>query len=328
MIESRVAQIADKEAQGQIIGNLRDDGHTTAYHELVVGELLERAHCQVEYSPRLLSKDEAALTPDWIITLPSGGKAIVEVVTLEAPQDRVKPFQQYGRICDCIARLPHPYLIGLSSRTDYDEMTLDDLEANNDSSIDDEFLRSNTPKKVARAIDQWLKTEPPMGSRLRVIGGYAKIIAQHSSKNGCICIPPVDVFTVDDLRPSKSIKGKFAKYADLAERDEIGYIIAIVTEAGSGHDAETLQMVLHGNPRASLQLHRDDKGQEKVVIGEWYQGDDGLLRPDRTLPELSGVLVIEAGGLDMAVNYIPNPYAARPVELDALPNHYDQTKPR
>jgi hypothetical protein len=226
-IETLVAQLPQRD-RGMLIPKLRsNENHHETYHELVLGALLAQARFSASYEELI-----GGLTPDWVVR-DDGGRLLMVVEVLTANQSESQADLQRA-VSEILARLQEiPFGLALGIRTKASDPPTDQCDL----------------KQIELGVRKWLAAgSPPVGASICVGGVTLVAIAQDLGWTGVQCIGPATAFRVDCVGLAKKISNKVKKYSSAVSALRLPLVVAVIADAATGHDVETVDNVLNGHP--------------------------------------------------------------------------------
>jgi len=261
-----------------------------AYHELVIGSLLRRRGCQVEYS-----KPVCGMTPDWYVHPRGGGPAlVVEVFTQNASKATAAVQAQ---TCELLGRLKliqadfglHVYF----------------------SPAADPSPPAN--KRTAREISDWLETDPAVGARMTLAGVDFEVLAKGCGWRSVEICAGGNAEYVDIERLRHNIEDKMGKYKCICRKSGVALVVAVVADPSSGISFRSFLNALLGREAVVI---RYEKATGKTVAVEQKRASDGVAASAD--PVLSAVLWADGSPGAWGLTAIYNPNALYPLPPGAL----------
>lgn len=287
-IEACVAGLSQGD-QDKLIPRLRSsENHYQTYHELVVGALLIEAGLTVKYEEEL----DGGVSPDWVVRRSDGQLLMaVEVLTVNPSGDQAGWQRAIDEIFARLDKVP----AGLALQVHVDDP---------DQVPDQQHI-----KLIEIEVRKWLSNGlPPVGSSIGVRGATLTVRAQCSDWTGIQVVGPSRAFIVDYDGLAQKLSAKVRRHGDAASGLHIPLVLAVITDAATQHDVQTIDHVLNGRPSYECLF---DKSSGDILGTRFVRREDALF--DVT-PRLSAVFSAwpVSGGWDMLV--ARNPKAEIPLE--------------
>ncbi|MEY2422850.1 MAG: hypothetical protein QOI95_2917 [Acidimicrobiaceae bacterium] len=271
----------------------------TAYHELCVAAILQRAQLSPRYELQL-----AGVTPDLFVDAePPRRSAVVEIWTKSRRADSKAETRSWDVLRGLVHQIPRP--IGIA------------VVANGGLPVRPPNSRAS--KQIARELRQWLllaSTRP--GSQLDT-NGYRFVALAEAPGLRAALGPPAAGGVVDSATLLEGIRVKALKYSPVARELQAQLIVIVAVERGAPGSLDQLRSGLCGRNTVEMSFSPFQAGP----IGSW----SARLAPDERAwewpPELSGIGWLAAGvNTPGRLMLITNPNLTDPIAVPTAPDGY------
>jgi hypothetical protein len=285
------------------LSRLRDEErYTQALAEIATGYVLRQPGYTVEFEP-----DLAGLTPDLLITDPTGRRLIVDVWRRGLPRAVATRNKHWGLLARQIQRIPVPLAIAVGT-TSHDLVEPPSVEMR---------------RRLGPILRRWLKAGPEATiETLRYERFVFRIVGTTTTGNAEM-LPVRDGATADRKDVVEAIERKVRRYRATAVEQDIPFVVVLSSDVDTAMDVRHVENILEGKNSVSMQLPAFavggiDSGPVEMRMSE---------APPQFDPALSGVGWLEINdGAHARVDLIwTNPKARWPVEPLGPPADGDTT---
>lgn len=288
-IEESVAALPPS-AQKGVVTRLRSPSNFThTYHELVVGRLLRQLGYAVEYEVNVGGR-----TPDWYVNARGEIPAFVlEVFTANVSDERAAEMRAVKTLWGWLREIP---ITGVAIYVEITErkITCDDKRG----------------KRIARAVRQWLKNTPPIGSRLDFDEFTFEVIYYNPSYTSLQIAGPGSGFMVNKEPVRINFREKIRKYRRILADKNLPLVVGVVADFMTGVRFDSFLEVMYGSEAINY-AHNEATGE--VRGARLARMTDGLFHRE---PALSAAVWVERDVSGVwKMRAIHNQQAAHPLPI-------------
>jgi hypothetical protein len=280
-------------AQNIVITKLRSPKNFThTYHELVAGKLLRHLGYTAEYEV-----DIGGLTPDWYAHARGDIPAFVlEVFTANVSNKRAAELRAVKNLWGWLQEIP---VVGVALYIEINqiEVKCDDKRG----------------KELARTVQNWLNTKPPVNSRLDYDDFSFEVFHYNPSYTSLQLAGPGSSFMVNKEPVRINFKEKIHKYRKVLAEKNFPLVVGVVADFMTGVSFDSFLDLLFGSEAINYSCN---ELTEEVRGSRLTRLSDGLFHRE---PALSAAAWVEKGlSGEWQIKCIHNPQAILPLPISAF----------